>query len=138
MDLGAFLYFLHLITLVDPKSIDFLLRVRNEEEQTLKNGLILIPEEMVVKHKAKYLYVLTLSRKIHDYFNTKWSSTMQVMSRKYDWEVNYISLPLNKLILKENVPIMLLRNLDLSDELRNDSRMDRHRFNNIIHAKITI
>lgn len=52
MDLRDFLCFLHLITLVDPKFSDFLLRVENEEEQTLKNGLILIPEEMVVKHKG--------------------------------------------------------------------------------------
>ncbi|XP_075091751.1 uncharacterized protein LOC142171927 [Nicotiana tabacum] len=48
------------------------------------------------------------------------------------------SLPPHRLVLKENAPIMLLRNLDPSNGLCNGTRMICRGFdNNVIHAEIT-
>ncbi|XP_015167741.1 ATP-dependent DNA helicase RRM3-like [Solanum tuberosum] len=161
---------------------NFLLRVGNGEETTIKDNLIALPEQMTVQHTQHGNPEETLIREIFPDLQQNYRSTDYITERailasrnefvdnlneiligKFPGETKtYISfdsaeddtnnyyqeeylntltpngLPPHRLVLKENAPIMLLRNLDPSNGLCNGTRLICRGFDkNIIHAEIT-
>ena len=166
----------------DPNFSNFLLRVGNGDEQLDSDGMISLPDEMVIKwdndeasehnlinaifpalqenaRSAKYMTeraILATTNEHVDKLNEKLitvfpgpSTTFNSFDEAVDDTNNYYQeeflnslmpngLPPHKLTLKENCPIMLLRNLDPSNGLCNGTRMVcRGYVQNVIHAEIT-
>ncbi|KAG5596918.1 hypothetical protein H5410_038150 [Solanum commersonii] len=166
----------------DPNFSAFLLRVGNGEETTIRDNLILLPQQMVVHpsgqgkpeeclvreifkglqqnfRSAKFITeraILASRNEFVDNINEMMITQFPGETRTYisfdsaeDDSNNYYQeeylntltpngLPPHRLVLKENAPIMMLRNLDPSNGLCNGTRLICRGFdNNVIHAEIT-
>ncbi|XP_027770897.1 ATP-dependent DNA helicase PIF1-like [Solanum pennellii] len=166
----------------DPTFSEFLLRVGNGDEPTIRENLILLPEQLTIKHSkdeipeesiikeifqnlqenaatTKYVTerAILASRNDHvDKINNKLISQFPGESKIFNsfdsaeddtnnyYQEEYLNtltpngLPPHRLELKENAPIMLLRNLDPSSGLCNGTRMICRGFSqNVLHAEIS-
>ncbi|XP_049342917.1 uncharacterized protein LOC125807240 [Solanum verrucosum] len=161
---------------------EFLLRVSNGDEPTIRDNLILLHEQLTVKHSrdgfpeesiiqeifpnmqenastAKYVTerAILASRndhvdklndkliamfpgesKIFNSFDLAEDDTNNYYQEEYLYTLTPIGLPPHRLELKENAPIMLLRNLDPSSGLCNGTRMICRGFSqNVMQAEIS-
>ncbi|KAH0710191.1 hypothetical protein KY284_011618 [Solanum tuberosum] len=166
----------------DPTFSEFLLRVGNGDEPTIRDNLILLPEQLTVKHSrdgfpeesiiqeifpnlqenaatAKYVTerAILASRndhvdklndkliamfpgesKIFNSFDSTEDDTNNYYQEEYLNTLTANGLPPHRLELKENAPIMLLRNLDPSSGLCNGTRMICRGFSqNVLQAEIS-
>ncbi|KAG5588794.1 hypothetical protein H5410_049228 [Solanum commersonii] len=166
----------------DPTFSEFLLRVGNGDEPTIRDNLILLPEQLTVKHSrdgfpeepiiqeifpnmqenaatAKYVTerAILASRndhvnklndkliamfpgesKIFNSFDSAEDDTNNYYQEEYLNTLTPNGLPPHRLELKENAPIMLLRNLDPSNGLCNGTRMICRGFSqNVLQAEIS-
>ncbi|KAM3303944.1 hypothetical protein P3S67_014976 [Capsicum chacoense] len=167
----------------DPSFSEFLLRIGNGEEPTIRDNLVLLPKEMVIQNTisstgedtlvehifssmdknascAKYMPERAILASRNEYvdqlnemlifrfpresrtflsFNSAEDDTNNYYQKDYLNTLTPNGLPPHRLILKKNVPIMLLRNLDASNGLCNGTRMICRGFDkNVIHAEIMI
>ncbi|KAG5601885.1 hypothetical protein H5410_033255 [Solanum commersonii] len=166
----------------DPTFSEFLLRVGNGDKPIIRDNLILLPEQLTVKHSGdgipeesiikeifpnlqenvattKYVTerAILASRNDHvDKLNDKLISMFPRESKIFNifdsleddtnnyYQEEYLNaltpnglLP-HRLELKENAPIMMLRNLDPSSGLCNGTRMICRGFSqNVLHAEIS-
>uniref|UniRef100_A0A1S3Y965 DNA helicase Pif1-like 2B domain-containing protein n=2 Tax=Nicotiana TaxID=4085 RepID=A0A1S3Y965_TOBAC len=151
----------------DPAFSDFLLRVGNGEEHTIKDDLVLLLEQLVIKSNgnisgedrliseiypslnengscAKYMTERTILASRNEYidqlnemlivnfsgesktfisFDSAEDDTNNYYQEEYLNTLTPNDLPPHGLILKKNIHIMLLRNLDPSNGLCNGTRM---------------
>jgi len=162
----------------------FLMRVGNGTEPTYGNGLIKLPEDIVLpwpQHASDGDALKVLINAIYpdiptNYRSAEWIAGRAILSTRNDFvegindtimqlfpgeEITYLSfdsvpedthnlyqleflnsltpsgLPPHRLVLKKDVPIMLLRNLDQAGGLCNGTRLlVRHLHNNVIDAEI--
>ncbi|XP_049350419.1 uncharacterized protein LOC125815062 [Solanum verrucosum] len=166
----------------DPNFSNFLIRVGNGEENTIRDNLILLPQQIVVhptgQGKAEECLVTEIFKGLQqNYRSAKFITERAILASRNEFVDNinemmitrfpgetrtYISfdsaeddtnnyyqeeylntltpngLPPHRLVLKENAPIMMLRNLDPSNGLCNGTRLICRGFdNNVVHAEIT-
>ncbi|XP_015060268.1 ATP-dependent DNA helicase PIF1-like [Solanum pennellii] len=165
----------------DPTFSEFLLRVGNCDEPTIRENLVLLPEQLTIKHSQDGIQEESIIKEIFQNLQENAATTKSVTKRailasrndhvnkindklisqfpggskifnSFDSEeddTNYYQeeylntlttngLPLHRLELKENVPIMLLRNLDPSSGLCNGTRMICRGFSqNVLHTEIS-
>ncbi|PKA47985.1 ATP-dependent DNA helicase PIF1 [Apostasia shenzhenica] len=165
----------------DPDFSEYLLRIGNGEENTIKQNWITIPKKILVPYnQAEEASIRDLIFEIYSdtsYSNENYFVDVAILTSKneyvekinnmiidqfpgqqYDYysfdslvgsqentlinadflnDLSPATLPPHKLTLKENCPVMLLRNLDPSSRLSNGSRLICTKFSkNVIDAEI--
>ncbi|XP_047270482.1 ATP-dependent DNA helicase PIF1-like [Capsicum annuum] len=126
----------------DTSFSEFLLRIGNGEEPTIRDDLVLLPRQLVIETTSDStgsdaLIEFPGETRTFLSFDSAEDDTNNYYQEDYLNTLTRNSLPPHRLVLKKNVAIMLLRNLDASNGLCNGTRMICRGFDkNVIHAEI--